>query len=417
MEDNFTRRRNAFYNKFDSFWDRLYGIEYSLFDCHTISDLEKTHIRRATNEAYKIFKKTNELVKQADDETFLKLGLPEKTIPFLRQHGIGYETVIGRFDFVLTAEGLKILEFNADTPTFIRELFEVNGAVCKEFGFVDPNQGMDENVGEVIRDAVYRSARQIGVHGHPYVVFTAHANDIEDRQTMMYLMNLAAISDATFVPLDQLHVNSEGDQPGVYDLEGKKIDVVYRHTYPLEALIEDQTEDGFAIGEAFLELVSRGQVAILNPPSAFLMQTKAMLALIWGMHEKGHPYFTEDEHRHIASYFLPTYLDEDPFIETGDRYVSKPVFGREGDTVFIKQSGKQIKSQKKQTYNHYLKIYQTYVDLPKTWVKTEEGKKEVHLLIGSFVVGEQASAFGLRAGAAITDNLSYFLPCGVKGEN
>ncbi|WP_246590005.1 glutathionylspermidine synthase family protein [Desertibacillus haloalkaliphilus] len=39
------------------------------------------------------------------------------------------------------------------------------------------------------------------------------------------------------------------------------------------------------------------------------------------------------------------------------------------------------------------------------------------MLIGSFVVNEKASAFGVRAGAQITDNLSYYLPCGMKGAN
>jgi glutathionylspermidine synthase len=60
-------------------------------------------------------------------------------------------------------------------------------------------------------------------------------------------------------------------------------------------------------------------------------------------------------------------------------------------------------------------VYQKYVDLPVATIQTEVGSAKAHLLIGSFIINEKPSAFGIRAGAQITDNLSYFLPCGVKG--
>ncbi|MDV2685230.1 glutathionylspermidine synthase family protein [Alkalihalophilus lindianensis] len=417
MEAKFKAERDQFYHQLDCFWDRLYGQEYALFDCLELNQGEVEEIRTVTNRVYSLFKKTNQLIRETSDETLLQLGFPSKTIPFLRLQTISYETVIGRFDFVQTNQGLKLLEFNADTPTFIRELFDVNGKVSNQFNLKDPNKGLDEGLGEVIRNAVYQASRLIGQHSHPYVVFTAHVDDMEDRETMKYLMQVAKIDGALFIPLNELIITSEGPKTGVYDPKGKRIDVLYRHTYPLEALINDQTGDGYPIGEAFLHLVKNKKVAMLNPPSAFLMQTKALLALIWGMHEQKHPFYTAEEHQDISSYFLPTYLDEEPLVESGEKYVSKPVFGREGDTVEVKLKGNNIGKQNKYTYDQFLKTYQQHVELPKTLIQTEKGKKEAHLLVGSFIVGERASAMGFRAGAAITDNLSYYLPCGVKGED
>ncbi|KHF38700.1 glutathionylspermidine synthase family protein [Halalkalibacter okhensis] len=412
--DKHRKARDQFYASVPSFWDRLYGMEYALYDCLAISQEACDEIRTATAESYSIYKKINQMVRQAPDETLLEFGFPAKALPFLRMMMVPYETVIGRFDFVQTEDGLKILEFNADTPTFIRELFDVNGLVCKEFGMMNPNEKEAEHLGKSIRNSVFHCARQMGMTDHPYVVFTAHEEDIEDCETMKYLMKVAQIKGATFVPLNQLQVV---DGEGVYDVDGNKIDVVYRHTYPLEALLEDVTDDQFPIGIEFMKLVGERKVGMLNPASAFLMQSKAVMAAIWGMHEQQHPLFTEQEHDKISRYFLPTYLDEDPFLETGDTYVSKPAFGREGDTVEVRKSGETLFEQKEKSYDHYVKVYQKYVDLPVASVKTELGVKEAHLLIGSFVVNEKASAFGIRAGAQITDNLSYFLPCGVKGAN
>ncbi|MCL7747994.1 glutathionylspermidine synthase family protein [Halalkalibacter alkaliphilus] len=412
--DKYKEKRDQFYAGLTSFWDRLYGMEYALYDCLEITSEERDEIRAATEESYAIYKKMNQMVRQAPDETLLDLGFPQKALPFLRMMMIPYETVIGRFDFVQTESGLKLLEFNSDTPTFIRELFDVNGLVCREFGLMNPNEHEAEHLGKSIRNSIFHCARQIGVIEHPYVVFTAHADDIEDSETMKYLMKVSQIKGAKFVPLNQLQVV---DGSGVYDVNGEKIDVIYRHTYPLEALLEDVTDDQFPIGMEFMKLVGERKVGMLNPASAFLMQSKAVMAAIWGMHEQRHPLFTEHEHEMISRYFLPTYLDEEPFLETGDTYVSKPAFGREGDTVEVREKGTTLFEQKAKSYDQYVKVFQKYVDLPTASIKTELGVKDAHLLIGSFVVNEKASAFGVRAGAQITDNLSYYLPCGMKGAN
>ncbi|GAE33691.1 glutathionylspermidine synthase family protein [Halalkalibacter akibai] len=404
--------RDLFYATIPDFWDRLYGTEYALYDCITIDQHTVEEVKQATNVAYHVFNKMNDLLREAADETLLELGFPSKGLPFLRMNSIPYETVIGRFDFVQTTDGLKLLEFNSDTPTFIRELFEVNGLLAKQFQLENPNSDEELVLGKAIRNSVFHCAKRIGVSGHPYVVFTAHEEDIEDRETMKYLMRAASIKGAAFVPLEHIQILA-GE--GVYDPAGNKIDVLYRHTYPLEALLEDVSSDQFPIGIECMNLVLAGKVGMLNPTSAFLMQSKAVMAAIWGMHEHHHPLFTEEEHAWIEQIFLPTYLDEEPFSLSGDQYVKKPAFGREGDTVEVRKNGEILFSPKENSYQQYVPIYQKYVDLPVQTIQTEKGPAKAHLLIGSFVINGKASAFGFRAGAQITDNLSYFLPCGVKG--
>lgn len=409
---DFIEKRNRFYEQFPSFWDRINNTEYALYDCYKMTETEIREIRKATKDVYHIFKKSLVLVRNTSEETLLDLGFPKKTFPFLKKRTIPYDTVIGRFDFAKTAEGIKLLEFNADTPTFIRELFEINGKAAMEFHLTNPNQHAQEQLATALRESIGYAV--LDKERHPYVVFTGHEEDIEDRETVKYLMKLANILESAFVPIDQIQIISEGKNRGVYDHEGKRIDLLYRHTYPIEYLIEDITDDGYPIGLEFLKLVDEQEVAMLNPISAFLLQNKALMALIWGLHELNHPFFSPAEHRIIDHYFLPTYLDEDYF--TNEMYVAKPIFGREGDTIKIKQNGKILHSEKQQNYKQYFQVYQKYVDLPKTVIRTEKGEQTAHLLIGSFIVNEKPSAIGIRAGEQITNNLSYFLPCGIKKE-
>jgi glutathionylspermidine synthase len=205
---------------------------------------------------------------------------------------------------------------------------------------------------------------------------------------------------------------------GLYDHNGEKIDVLYRQTYPIEHLIDDEdpvTKD--KVGQLLMKLVEEKELAILNPPSAFLLQSKAIMALIWGLYEARHSFYTTEEHDWISTYFLPTYLDEDFFQQQGITYVKKPSFGREGDSVEIyRGNGEKIDEDRHKTYEDSLPIFQQFMKLPQMTVQTEQGKKTVHYMYGCFYVNGQASAIGIRAGRQITDNESYFLPVGLKKE-
>jgi glutathionylspermidine synthase len=153
---------------------------------------------------------------------------------------------------------------------------------------------------------------------------------------------------------------------------------------------------------------------MINPISAFLLQSKAVQAVIWGMMELDHPYFSNEEKQWIAHYFLPTYLEEDPFLKSGLKYVKKPSFGREGDTVSIFQGTKKLHEDRNKTYAKSLPVYQKFIDLPTQKIKTINGIKDGKILIGSFLINGEACGIGLRAGQQITDNNAYFLPVGLK---
>ena len=399
-------KRQQFYRHIKDFWADLYGEEYALYDISILDSDQVANIRVISERIGAIFFKMGSLLRKVPDETLLEMGFSQETLAFIRLKTLPVESVISRLDLIPTGDSYKCIEINADTPTFIKELFCINGMICKEFGMKNPNDGMELLLRIAVTDSIKKSTNK----SFPHIVFTAHKDHIEDYETVMYLQQ--SVQPSKFTPLHQLHIQKG---VGLFDEEGKKIDVLYRQTFPIENLIQDKDQDGNPIGLWLLELVEQKKLAIINPPSAFLLQNKAVQAVIWGLHEEQHPFFTEQEHQWIDDYFLPTYLEADPFLQKGIPYVKKPVFGREGDTVEIfNEYGELIDADKQQSYLDYIPVYQQYIEHPTITFNSEKGKQEGKLLVGSFLLNGKAGAIGYRTGGNITNNLSYYLPIGLK---
>jgi glutathionylspermidine synthase len=407
-------KRKLFFEKIPDYWADMYGQEYSLYDVHPIKHTFVEETKVFAKRVGQIFWKTAELLrtKEIADQTLLEMGYPKETIDFIRLDTLQSKTVIGRLDSVNVNGVHKVIEFNADTPTFIYELFKINGQVCKDFGLTDPNDGQLARLKKAVNQAILSSCRYLETPHMPNIVFTSHQESIEDRNTVLFLKSLTDIP-TQYLALDQLRI-IEGE--ALIDTEGNKIDVLYRQTFPIENLILDEDPDtNEKVGLQLLQLVREKKLALINPPSAFLLQNKAVMAIIWGLYEEGSPFFTEEEHEWIGTHFLPTYLEADPFMKSKEMYVKKPVFGREGDTVEIHgPSGDKVIEDKNKSYQHYDSVFQKYVELPTTSFQTEGGIKEGHMMVGTFLVDGEPSAFGFRVGNKITDNLSYFLPVGTK---
>lgn len=405
--------RQQFYSQINHFWHDLFDTEYALFDIKVESIETIQRIRKATARIGHIFTKIAHLLRQLDDATLLALGFPIETFAVIRMKLLPIDSVIARLDLVVLPDSIKVLELNADTPTFIKETFHVNGKVCEEFGYGDPNIGCDSQLQTAIRKALQLSCRDVS---NPNIVFAAHDDHEEDKMTTFYLKELFGLP-SQYLDFHELRLLMEPEnERGLYDQHDRKIDVLYRQTYPLEHAILDEDPTTYEkVGQLLLEFVANGELAMINPSSAFLLQSKAVMAVIWGLHEQRHPFFNDDEHKWIADYFLPTYLEPDLFLEKGLTYVKKPAFGREGDTVAIFSSAGNIMQQEiHKTYIDELAVYQQFIELPTTVVQTEQGVKELNYMYGSFLINGEPSAVGIRAGGQITNNTSYFLPVGVE---
>jgi glutathionylspermidine synthase len=389
-------------------WDTIDGEEYAVADTVALTHSLRRELAEASERLGRIYARVVSVVREADDRLLQDLGLPKETHAAVRLPMVGdAATVIGRFDFVETPEGVKMLEWNSDTPTSVVEAFRVNGAVCDAIGALDPNEGMEAGLTEAFGAAVSRY-RSLGYEADPLgIVFSALDWHEEDAGTTRYLMERSGLG-GRFAALSRLRVYR--DRLCVLEEDGgthTPIDVLYR-LHAFEKLAEERDEDGYPTGAHVLDLIARRKLAVINPPSAFIAQTKALQALIWSLHEQ-RTFFTREEHESIKTYMLPTYMDN--VFHGSAPYVRKPIFGREGGAVeLFDAEGASVDRDGEAMYWEQPAVYQRRVELPTVRIRTLQGPVDGRLLWGSFLVDGRPSAVVARVGGPITGNAAYFVP-------
>lgn len=401
--------RESFFLSYPKFWHDIDDKEYAVYGHMPMEHRLAEDIRAAAFELSGIFNKMANVLRSSTDEALINLGFPEASISYLRMEvpkKLGSHSTIGRFDFCVRNGSIKMLEFNADTPTFIVESFKMNGQVCNSLNVYDTNVLDESNLSELLTSAINRSRTFIKRSvSNCRVAFTATKYSKEDLGTAEYLCSQVNITNCIkyVVPLEDLRITEDA----LLDANGNKIDVLYR-LYPIEFLIDAVDEEsGEPIGKMLLDLVARKKLAIVNPITAFLMQPKSIQAAIWGLRGE-RKIFKRADQKIIEKYMLPTYMDADPF--TTGKYVKKSILGRKGNTISI------IDSVTGNTYNNGTNdydgkfIYQEYSELPKSTVVTREGAKIVSYITTCFVIDGVSSAIGIRAGGLITDNDSHWIP-------
>ncbi|MBO8162946.1 MAG: glutathionylspermidine synthase family protein [Brevibacillus sp.] len=387
-------------------WNRMYGKEYLVPAFTLLSRQLVKELAHVTESAYRVVRKALRYLQREVPDSYLvhQLGIPPSLCDVARQY-VPYDGIT-RFDLSVAEEGVRILEYNADTPTGVVETAYVAASVIRRYSsFGNPSAGMDEAIGEAIR-VLCDHYRKHGFGGE--VVFSAAKDHEEDRGTVAYTRFRAAL-ESSFVPLEELRVAADG----LYAAD-RKVSIWYR-LYPWEHLPLDQDSDGFPTGEYLIQLIAEGKLATISPPHAVIMQSKGLQGFIWELAELRHPLFDETERQFILRNFLPSRFDPDPFLRQGIAYVSKPFFGREGGavTLYTPKGGVEERD-REQAYWDQPMLYQERVDLPEVTLSTEEGAFTGYLLLGAFCIGGRFAGILPRIGGKITDNLAYFTPAAME---
>ncbi|CAM3597118.1 glutathionylspermidine synthase family protein [Hydrogenibacillus schlegelii] len=375
--------------------------QYLLLDLYRMPKETYQRILEATEKIGHIYQKTVVFL-QNSPSLFSALHLPKNTWKAVQLPSPLF-SYFARMDLVVRNDGedIKILEMNSDTPTGIVEAAVANDVVCGYFGESSPNRLIEE-----IKRTFQRIKTDHEIPDEETVYFLSYDWHEEDRQTTEFLRWHSGFSKTQYLPIKDLRVSTNG----VYTSNGELVKYLYR-LYPLEYFSADKGPNGEPIGDLFLEHVAEGRVKLINPPSAFLGQCKTTMAVIWALHENGHPFFTGEEHQMIEKYFLPTYPSAEGLAAP---LVQKPVWGREGGGVSIVGKDGSVIEDRTPYYYQQPKIYQKYIELPTVTVRTWEGPYTGSLLFGSFLIGGSPAGIFPRVGEKITGNLSMFLPVAVK---
>jgi glutathionylspermidine synthase len=379
--------------------------EFALATIYPVSESFVSRLRTASHQLGQIFSKTIQTVQKGSKELFQELGYPQETWATLRLSVADHTpTLLGRFDFAHTPDGLKMLEFNSDTPSKVVEAYYVNQKVCDHFGWRNPNQNQNQMLTESF-PYILKRYQQLG-YRTDHIAFSSLDWHAEDAGTTKYLLQQSRLP-ASFVPLSELVVQQDGLYVKGLD---RPIDVLFRF-HALEILATEKSQSGYPTGAKLLQLIAQKKLAIINPPSGFISQNKAIQALIWNLHEQN-MFFTSAEQETIKRYMLPTYLEN---VFTGKKpYVKKPIFGRNGGAITLYEKDGTITSQDDgQAYWDQTMIYQERVSLEEIEVESLTGPYKGWLLWGCFLVNGKASAVTTRISNQITGDSSRFLPIGL----
>ncbi len=275
----------------------------------------------------------------------------------------------GRMDLAYNGRDLKLLEYNADTPTSL-----VEAAVAQWYWLEDRFPDADQF--NSIHDQLIVKWKDLASNVRQPVYFACEPCD-EDWMTITYLRDTAQQSGLS---TEALTMREIGWHPALHrfvDGSSRPMETVMK-LYPWEALLSD------SFGPHALETM--GTVQWIEPIWKMLWSNKGLLAVLWEMYP-GH------------ELLLPAYLDGPCHMAA---WVRKPLLGREGANVIVNLNGITVEN----TGGRYADggfVYQQYIDL------ASDGSSRI--VLGSWLVDGEPCGMGIREpDSYVTNNASRFVP-------
>jgi glutathionylspermidine synthase len=340
---------------------------------YTFSMQEVTQIEQATNTLWGM---CLEAVQYAiDQKLFEQFHIPERFIPYLVDSWEADEpSIYGRFDLCYKEGQIKLLEFNADTPTSLYE-----AGIVQWFWLQDIEPAMDQF--NSIHEKLIDCWKYLKPHLHPGPLhFSCVKETLEDLTNCAYLRDCAIQAG---IDTRQLYIDDIGwdDRRKVFvDLDNTPIQNLFK-LYPWEWMIRE------SFGQKLLE--DRNHSKFIEPAWKMMLSNKAILPIIWQLFPD-HPLL------------LPAFFEQGSLTS----YARKPIFSREGANIDLVQNNQSL-FRTEGEYGEEGFVYQALFELP-----SFEGNYPV---IGSWVIGQESAGIGIReSGALITDNLSRFVPHMIK---
>ena len=297
--------------------------------------------------------------------------------PFIRHHierswELDDPSIYGRFDFAFDEEtnALKLLEFNADTPT---SLFE-SGIVQWHW----KNHYFPEDTDQF--NSIHEQLITTWSGIKPYLkgqtlYFSCVRESLEDLTNVEYLRDTAmqAGIDTQLIYVDE--IGWDGRQ--FVDMEEQGIASIFK-LYPWEWLINE------SFSSHIINDINDAQW--IEPSWKMILSNKAILPILWELFPN---------HKNL----LPAYFDGPQGME---HYVKKPILSREGANVEMYYANEMIYS----TDGDYGEEGFVYQGLAKLH-REESGFS----IIGSWIIGQEPCGINFRESTMpVTTDKSRFVP-------
>ncbi len=348
-----------------------------------VTEAEAEAYYEAANELYDMFVEAGEHVVKND--LFHEIGIPFNLVDVVKkswENDVHWH-IYGRFDLAggIAGAPIKLLEFNADTPTALFETAIVQWALLKAN---DLNEAAQFNhVYEAIRDNFKRLVVLDGdledfekYYRGWKILFSAAKGHIEDENTTKLLQKMAddAGFHTAFAYVDEVEFSED---EGIF-YEGEQYEYWFK-LIPWEAIAIEESD----LARILTKIIENQKAIVLNPAYTLMFQSKAMLKILWDLFP-GHPLL-------LKTSFEPL----------GVKQVQKPFFGREGGSVKILNEKAELIQSGEALYEDQPCIYQEFVKLP----RDEAGNCYQAGLFFAY----EGCGLGYRRGGEILGNMSKFV--------
>ena len=349
-----------------------------------VSNQEAEAYYKAVNELYDMYAAAAQHV--IDNNLFFELGIPFNLIELIKkswENDVHWH-LYGRFDLAGGIDGkpIKLIEFNADTPTSLFETAILQWAILKHNKMDEERQF--NNVYEAISDNFRRLVTLFDdtqTFDENYdgwkILFSSIHDNVEEEQTVRLLRQMAI--DAGFETGFESMSAVKFDDEGIYDRDDNAYEYWFK-LFPWEDIAIDEPELAVLLGS----IVNNQKAIIINPAYTLLFQSKGMLKILCDLFPDS-PYL-------LKTSFEPL---------KGTACVEKRVFGREGANVRILDASGNTVEENDGPYSNFKAIYQEYVEFP-----TDAHGNSYQA--GVFFAYE-ACGLGFRRGSKILNNMSKFV--------
>jgi glutathionylspermidine synthase len=360
------------------------GSKYVSDELVIVSSHEAEAYYEAANNIYDMYVEAAEHV--IENNLFFDLGIPFNLIETIKkswENDVHWH-IYGRFDLAGGIDGkpIKLIEFNADTPTSLFESALLQWALLKNNNLEEKKQF--NNIYEAISQNFKRLITlfdDTSTFGDKYdgwkILFSSIVGNDEEEATTRLLQQMA--TDAGFNTSFEYLNNVQFDEKGVADSNGNEYEYWFK-LYPWEDIAIDEPE----LATTLANIMQNQKAIILNPAYTLLFQSKGMMKILKDLFPDS-PYLLDTSFEPLK----------------GMKQVEKTLFGREGANCKIIDENGTILEQTDGPYDNYKKIYQEYVDFPKD-------SRGENYLTGVFFAYE-ACGISFRKGSEIMDNMSKFV--------
>jgi len=338
----------------------------------------------AANSLYEMFVEAAQRV--IDEQLYLELGIPSNLVGQIEDSWDKKDLhLYGRFDLAGGLDGLpiKLIEFNADTPTGLFETSIIQWALLKSNGmdetrqFNNLHEMLQENFRRLItRDKPLEEFKER--YGGEKLLFSSVGGLPEDEGTVRYLQQVAHEA-GLYTDFCYMHEAGFTDAEGVFNKDNQLADFWFK-LFPWEDIAAEELELTRMLGK----MTRKGRTRMLNPAYTLLFQSKGLLKVLFDM-------FPE------SPYLLRTDFSPLPGVEQ----FGKKLFGREGANTTLYAADGSVLASTDGPYEHQKAVYQERAHFP----QDASGR---NYQAGVFHVWE-ACGLGFRRGGMILDDMSKFV--------